>query len=65
MACQHQLITGTVIGVSFQSSTITATSALGQSFVETRTRCPEPNQPSIHIATVPEGGDITIPQGRL
>jgi len=52
--------------VSFQSSTITATSALGAvTFVETvHNALPdEPNQPSIRIATVPEGGDLTIAQG--
>ena len=52
--------------VSFQSSTVTATSALGAvTFVETTHNAltDEPNQPTIRIATVPEGGDITIPQG--
>ena len=52
--------------VSFQTSTVTATSALGAvTFVETTHNAltDEPNQPSIRIATVPEGGDLTIPQG--
>ena len=52
--------------VSFQSSTVTATSALGAvTFVETTHNAltDEPNQPAIRIATVPEGGDLTIAQG--
>ncbi|HSP67088.1 MAG TPA: Ig-like domain-containing protein [Bryobacteraceae bacterium] len=52
--------------VSFQASTITATSALGAvTFVETTHNAltDEPNQPIIRIATSPEGGDLTISEG--
>jgi uncharacterized protein (TIGR03437 family) len=52
--------------VSFQATTVTATSALGAvTFIETthNAAVDEPNQPTIRIATVPEGGDLTIPQG--
>jgi uncharacterized protein (TIGR03437 family) len=60
-------VTGAVnSSVAFQSSTITATSPVGSvTFVETTHNAltDEPNQPSIRITTVPEGGELTIPQG--
>ncbi|HEY2844060.1 MAG TPA: Ig-like domain-containing protein [Bryobacteraceae bacterium] len=60
-------ISGTVnSSVSFQSSTITASSAIGAvTFTETTHNAltDEPNQPTIRISTNPEGSDLTIPQG--